>query len=116
MAKRAKAPAIAVDPSFAPLVEAFAGDGAVTFGTMMSAPGLKVGGKIFAMMVRQKLVVKLPRERVEAIIKDGSGERFDPGHGRLMKEWVAVGAEAKRTWLGLAREAREFVSQVSRRA
>ena len=113
MAKTAKTPEIAVDPSFAPLVEAFATDRAVTLEKMMNSPGLKVGGKIFAMMSKQRLVVKLSKERVDSLVAAGSGERFDPGHGRLMKEWVAVGADAKGTWLALAREARQFVAQAS---
>jgi hypothetical protein len=33
--------------------------------------------------------VKLPRERVDELVEAGAGHRFDPGHGRLMKEWVA---------------------------
>jgi len=34
--------------------------------------------------------------------------RFDPGHGRLMKEWVVV-AHGKVDWVELAREACDFV-------
>jgi hypothetical protein len=71
---------------------------------------LKVNGKIFAMMSSMgKFVVKLPKRRVEELVAAGHGERFDPGHGRLMKEWavVALGPEH---WAGLAKEARHFVS------
>jgi hypothetical protein len=32
----------------------------------------------------------------------------DPGHGRLMKEWVALDGEAS-SWVELAQEARRFV-------
>jgi hypothetical protein len=59
--------------------------------------------------VKGKLVVKLPYERVETIISSGRGEPFDPGHGRLMKAWVAVAATAGDEWLTLAEAAREFV-------
>jgi hypothetical protein len=60
------------------------------------------------------LVVKLPAERVAALIKSGDGVPFDPGHGKLMKEWVAVKPMAKSFWIKLAEEARDFVgSQVS---
>jgi hypothetical protein len=72
--------------------------------------GLKAAGKLFAMMVKGRLVVKLPKHRVDALVASRKGEYFDPGHGRLMKEWVAVGIEAKGTWLSLAREALEFVA------
>jgi TfoX-like protein len=70
---------------------------------------LKVGGKIFAMAAQGTLVLKLPESRVDALVAAGRGTRFDPGHGRLMKEWVSLhGAEDR--WLTLAREARAFVS------
>jgi TfoX/Sxy family transcriptional regulator of competence genes len=73
--------------------------------------GLKIGGKLFAMLVRGKLVVKLPKPRVEALIAAGDGERFDPRHdGRLMKEWLAVEPTSQAEWLPLAREAMEFVA------
>lgn len=96
------------DPRFATVVKAFAKDDDVTSGRMFAAMGLKVHGKIFAMHVKGALVVKLPRERVDAIVRAKRGEPFDPGHGRLMKEWVSMaGHEA--SWLALAREARDYV-------
>ncbi len=73
--------------------------------------GLKIHHKIFAMLVRGKLVVKLPKPRVEALIASGNGERFDPRHdGRLMKEWVTIDSTSEEQWLPLAREAMEFVA------
>lgn len=75
-----------------------------------SSSVLNVNGKIFAMLVKGKLVVKLPRARVDAFIGSGIGERFNPGHGRLMKEWVAVGSD-ETTWVGLAEEAYRFVKR-----
>ena len=101
-----------VDPRFAPVVNAFANDRAVVHGTKgkgFGSSGLKVNGKLFALMSSRGLfVAKLPRERVEALTAQGKGRPFDPGHGRLMKEWIELdGGEA--SWVGLAREAREFV-------
>jgi hypothetical protein len=95
---------------FESLSEAFAAEPAVSHGRMFGSPGLKIGGKVFAMLVRGLLVVKLPRERVDTLIRAGQGVRFDPGHGRLMKEWVAVAPGPRRTWLGLARDAKTFVA------
>ncbi len=46
-----------------------------------------------------KFVVKLPRQRVDALVATGEGERFDPGHGRLMKEWIAFDATSEIEWL-----------------
>jgi hypothetical protein len=63
------------------------------------------------MLVRDQLVVKLPRSRVAALIASGDGERFDPRHdGRLMKEWLCVAPTAQMEWLALAREALAFVA------
>jgi TfoX/Sxy family transcriptional regulator of competence genes len=107
-AKKGVAPE--VDPSFVPVVEAFAKNRRVSRGKMMSSYGLRVNGKIFAMFGRGRFVVKLPKERVDKLVSDGKGERFDPGHGRLMKEWVTVGA-GKANWVELAREAYDFVDQ-----
>lgn len=73
--------------------------------------GLRVGGKIFAMLVRGELVVKLPRERVHELVDDGVAVRFDAGKGRPMKEWASVGPGASRRWRGLVEEARTFVGE-----
>ena len=72
---------------------------------------LKVKHKIFAMLVEGRLVVKLPKHRVEALVASGAGEHFDPRHdGRLMKEWVVVDPTSEEEWLDLSREAMEFVA------
>src|SRR5207248_762722 len=76
-----------------------------------SSGELKVGGKIFAMLSSKgTLVVKLPRPRVEALIASAKSARFDPGHGRLMKEWLSVEPASEAEWLSLARAALEFVA------
>lgn len=64
------------------------------------------------------LVIKLPKDRVDALVQSGAGAYYDPGHGRLMREWVSLhgsdhGSDAN--WLSLAREAREFVKAGSGR-
>jgi len=97
-----------IDPRFRPVVDAFANHRDVTGGKMMSSYGLKVNGKIFAMFGRQQFVTKLPKARVDALVKKGVGKNFDPGNGRLMKEWVVV-AEEGPDWLELAQEAYRFV-------
>jgi hypothetical protein len=102
------------DELFEKLVRRFSSDPAVTppsGGKGFGASGLKVDGKIFAMVSRDgDLVVKLPGERVDELISSGTGTRFDPGHGRLMKEWVSVSPSHSRSWPTLAEEARDFVS------
>lgn len=71
---------------------------------------LKADGKIFCMLVRDKLVLKLPRERVDELVEAGDGERFDAGKGKPMREWLALSASSKRQWPALAGEAMAFVS------
>jgi hypothetical protein len=67
---------------------------------------LQVKGKMFAMLSsRQRFVVKLHRGRVDALVLARRGSRFDPGHGRLMKEWFVCAAGSERDWLELVREA-----------
>ena len=71
---------------------------------------LKVDNRIFAMLVRGSLVVKLPRARVDALVQSGQGKRFDPRrNGRLMKEWVVVPPTSRADWQALADEALRFV-------
>jgi hypothetical protein len=71
-------------------------------------PDLKVNGKVFAMLVKGKFVAKLPKERVDQLVASRIGEYFDPGHGKLMKEWVSI-AGAEDQWVNLSKEARRFV-------
>jgi len=76
-----------------------------------STPGLRVGTKIFAMLRRDELVVKIPKERVDELVAAGRGSRFDPRNdGRLMKEWVTVPIRHKAEWEGLTAEAHRFVA------
>lgn len=105
-------------PDFARVVKAFAGEQDVApphEGRVFGFRGLKTGGKIFAMMSsRQHFVVKLPKDRVAAFVAERKGTYFDPGHGRLMKEWLEMKGH-ERLWLGLAKEARDFVRGVAKR-
>ncbi len=71
---------------------------------------LQVNGRIFAMLSRGGLVLKLPRQRVARLIAQGEGAPFDAGKGRPMKEWVVLGEAAYERALSLAEEARTFVS------
>src|ERR1700688_92612 len=70
---------------------------------------LQIDGKIFAMLSSQQhFVVKLPRDRVDALVVARRGSRFDPGHGRLMKEWFGAGPTVDVDWVALATEALSF--------
>jgi hypothetical protein len=77
-------------------------------GKGFGSDALKVDGRIFAMLTGGQLVVKLPAERVQDLISDGTGGPFDAGKGRPMKEWLTVLASDD-VWSGLAAEAYAFV-------
>ena len=99
------------DPRFASVVGVFAGKHDVTRESRQGfgSGALKVNGKIFAMMTpRAEFVVKIPRARVDELVNDGIGERFEPGPGRIMKEWLALDGRPER-WTDLATEAYRFV-------
>ena len=74
------------------------------------ADALKIDGKIFAALSKGRLLLKLPRERVDALIGSGIGERFSTGAGRPKKEWITIGADHAARWQPLAAEARQYVS------
>jgi TfoX/Sxy family transcriptional regulator of competence genes len=94
---------------FISIVESLLSDSRISTAKMFGSQGLKVGTKVFAMLVKGQLVVKLPQERVAALIACGAGESFDPGHGRRMKEWVVL-SRAEDNWTQLVEEARDFVA------
>ena len=111
-------PLITPEERFATIVEALLSNPDVTPPSdgpqskkRFGSSGLKIHNKIFAMLVKGKLVVKLPKPRVDALIASGDGEHFDPRHdGRLMKEWLSLEPTSEEEWLPLAREAMEFVA------
>jgi hypothetical protein len=74
-----------------------------------SNPGLRVGGKIFAMLVHGELVLKLPASRCEVLVFADAAVPFERGQGRPLREWVVVSADVEGDWLALARESLEFV-------
>ena len=96
---------------FQAITEHFAGAPEVSKGKMFGSIGLKANGKVFAMLVKDRLVVKLPRAKVEALVSAQRGLHFDPGHGRLMKEWISVGFGADESdWLSLVQEAKDYIT------
>jgi len=114
-AKPARSTPDAETTPFAPIVKAFSKTKGVERGGRFGSMSLKSSGKTFAMLVKGKFVIKLPKERVAALVAAGGAEYFDPGHGRLMKEWVAFTRHQDR-WIALAREAYAYVTAANKAA
>ncbi len=95
--------------AFAALAEPLLAEPDVEPGTNFSRrPGLRVGGRIFAMVVSDALVVKLPAERCAALVAEGTAVPLRT-RGRPMREWVSMtGAPDPERWRALAEEALAF--------
>ena len=97
---------------FDDLVGCFAGIPDVTppgVGAGFGSSALRVNGKIFAMLVRGQLVVKLPVARVARFVEGGDGANFDTNKRVPMKQWLALSADSDYSWNELANEALAFV-------
>jgi len=75
-------------------------------GRAFGATALKLEGSIVAMLMGERLVVKLPAETVAAHIADGTGLPFGTGKRRPMREWLTVVDDE--AWEPLAEDALEF--------
>ena len=103
------------DSKYAALVKEFGHHPSVTHvaegGGFGSRGQLKVSGRIFAMLVRGELVLKLPRGRVDELVAGRQGRFFDAGKGKPMREWFVLSAASRRPWTPLAQEAFDFVKE-----
>ena len=77
-------------------------------GSGFGRSALRWENKIFAMLVRGRLVLKLPASRVDALVGGGDGVHFDANKGTPMKEWFSLDPESGLAWLPLAQEALDF--------
>lgn len=94
------------------VAEPFLEEGKLVEGTMMGHQCLRSAGNdgFVATVERSSgnLVVKLPKDRVAALIEAGDGEPFAPAK-KVFKEWVAIPAFDEQTWAGLLDESIAFV-------
>jgi hypothetical protein len=88
----------------------FADHEAVTVATGRGAQGLKYGKKMFVMFFKGDLLLKLPPQRVQALIAEGLGAPYDPGTGTPMEDRVLIGADHADSWIGLCEEALSYSS------
>ena len=96
---------------FAKIIAVLSRNRAVTLGggKGFGKGALQAKGKIFAMITsNDQFVVKLSKDRVNALVASGAGQRFEPRPRKPMKEWLVV-TEKDNKWLPLAKEACEFV-------
>ncbi len=91
--------------------------GVTRHGRGFGSSALRVRGKMFATLSPDgAFVVKLPRQRVGALVAAGHGRPFEPGPGRVMKEWLELSAASGHDWASLAEEALAFVAGPPRQA
>jgi hypothetical protein len=88
-------PVVDAASRFAALVAAASGEPGVQLpdssgGRRFGSEAVRLAGSIVAMLVQDRVVLKLPRERVEALIAVGEGAPFDNGRRQPMREWVAL--------------------------
>lgn len=103
---------------YAALATTFAREDGVTYGRAGSRPAkrggfgasaLTHGGRMFVFLSHGRLVAKLPAARVAALVASGVADPYDPGHGRVMREWVTLRDDADDAiWRTVAHEALTF--------
>ena len=86
--------------------ELTAQDPRVVEGTIMRGRCLRLGKAFLALpdFKGSGMVVKLSRERVQALINQGVGEPFGPGN-RVFREWVSIPRLDRVLWKRLLQEA-----------
>jgi hypothetical protein len=100
----------APDPvqAFAEVRDALLAEPGATEGTGFgSMPGVKVDGKIAAMLMDGRLVVKLPAKRCDELVATRGAEPLRMGK-RTMREWVSFD-QTHGDWVPLALEALAYV-------
>lgn len=100
---------VSPEQAFDALVQSYKDRRDITAGKMFASYGLKVNGKIFAMLYKGSLVVKLPAARADQLASGRRGEYFRLGK-KVMKEWVTVHAPPGTGWVKFAEEAKDFVA------
>jgi hypothetical protein len=100
-----------VDERFEDLVDELTGIDGITpprGGSGFGRSAVRYHGKIVVMLVRGRVVLKLPARRVTELVAAGEGVHFDANKGRPMKEWLSLDPGSGTPWLPLAHEALDF--------
>lgn len=82
-------------------------------GRIMHSIGLKAPTGRFFAFVREgeRLVCKLPADRVQELVDTGEGEAFTAGKGKPMREWVELRPADEEACAGYVEEARRFAAE-----
>lgn len=105
-----------IEERFDDLAEEHLGRAGVSTGRMFNSRGLKVHGKFFALVSRERVVLKVPADRAAALVAAGDAVPFEPGPGRRMKEWIALVPPADLDqWRQLMAEAHSYVAALAGR-
>ena len=83
-------------------------------GVQKQGESLKICRKMFAMLSKGNYVVKLPKERVRDLLSSGEGLPYDPGNGKIMKEWVIIPEKLSGRWVEYASEAKKFAKTLAK--
>src|SRR3954471_15172535 len=86
--------------------------GPVSVGSMFGSRGLRTGKKFFAIWWHDRLVLKLPPERLRDLVSAGQGAPFEPMDGRPRNVWVLLAESVQAS--PLVDEARAFVESQTR--
>ena len=76
---------------------------------------LKIRRKMFCMFSKVTFVVKLPKNRVSELLESKEGLPYDPGNGKIMKEWVIIPESTLEKWIALAQEGKEFALTLAKK-
>jgi hypothetical protein len=71
---------------------------------------MKLGKKMFAMLYKGDLLLKLAPDRVAELVASGEGQAFDPGTGAPMADRVLIPTAHQDLWISLSEESRRYAS------
>lgn len=99
---------------FDPIIERHLALPDVDMGRMFSTEGLRIRGKVYAFLSHDgELIVKVPRDRGNELVADGSAERMVM-RGREMREWITASPDAGDVvWSPLVDEAHDYVDSIT---
>ncbi|GAA2614466.1 hypothetical protein SMC26_24270 [Actinomadura fulvescens] len=88
----------------------------ISRGKMLQSDSLRLNGKSFAFVSKERLFLKVPAARVNELVGLGEGENCELG-GRRMREWVVVPAtgspEDRTRWRALLAESAAFIATLT---